>query len=391
MPMLRVVHLGKYYPPAAGGIETHTQTLARAQVMLGAAVRVVVVNHADATGRDVTFDRLARTPDATDHDGDIRIHRVGRLANVAKLDVCPALPQLLTRVRREFRPHVWHLHAPNITMMLAMLADRRIRPLVITHHSDIVRQRVLRHVVRPLEHALYRRAARILPTSPPYIDGSPTLARFRSRVTPLPLGLDLAPFRTPSAAALAFAARLPAEFTPPLWLSVGRLIYYKGLDTALDALTRTPGTLLVVGTGPMEAAWKRKADALTLGDRVRWFGRATDDERTGAYLAATALWFPSNARSEGFGLVQVEAMASGCPVVNTAIPASGVSWVCRHESEGLTVPVNDPTAFAAAARRLVDEPGLRDRLSAAAVVRAADFDWLSMGARSLDVYREASR
>ncbi len=321
--MIRVAHLGKYYPPAAGGIETHTQTLARAQVQLGAEVRVVVVNHADHAGRDVTFDRLTRTQDATDRDGDVLIHRVGRLANLAKLDVCPALPALLTRVRREFRPHVWHLHAPNITMMLAVLADRSIRPLVITHHSDIVRQRVLRHVVHPFEHALYRRAARLLPTSPPYIDGSPTLTRFHNRVTPLPLGLDLAPYRTPSAAAVAFAARLRARYTPPLWLSVGRLIYYKGLDVGLDALTRAPGTLLVVGTGPMEAAWKQKADTLKLGDRVRWLGRASDDERTGAYLAATALWFPSNARSEGFGLVQVEAMACGCPVVNTAIPASG--------------------------------------------------------------------
>lgn len=387
--MLRVVHLGKYYPPAAGGIETHTQTLARAQAKLGADVRVVVVNHADASGRDVTFDRLARTPDATDRDGDILVHRAGRLANVAKLDVCPTLPPLLFRVRREFRPHVWHLHAPNVTMMLAVLADRRIRPLVITHHSDIVRQRVLRHVVRPLEHALYRRAARILPTSPPYADGSPTLARFRDRVHPLPLGLDLSPFRKPGVNAREHAARFLAEFTGPLWLSVGRLIYYKGLDVALEALTRVPGSLLVIGTGPVEAAWKQKAEELKLGDRVRWLGRATDDELTGAYLAATALWFPSNARSEGFGLVQVEAMACGCPVVNTAIPASGVSWVCRNESEGLTVPVGDPAAFAAAARRLAEEPRLRDRLSDAARVRADEFDWLTMGELSLEVYRSA--
>jgi rhamnosyl/mannosyltransferase len=226
-----------------------------------------------------------------------------------------------------------------------------------------------------------------LPTSPPYIDGSPTLARFRDRVHPLPLGLDLSPFRTPGVNAREHAARFLAEFTPPLWLFVGRLIYYKGLDVALEALTRVPGTLLVIGTGPMEAAWKQKADELKLGDRVRWLGRATDDELTGAYLAATALWFPSNARSEGFGLVQVEAMACGCPVVNTAIPASGVSWVCRNEVEGLSVPVGDPAALAAAARRLVEEPGFRDRLSPAAVARSADFDWQTMGERSLAVYR----
>ena len=88
----------------------------------------------------------------------------------------------------------------------------------------------------------------------------------------------------------------------------------------------------------------------------------------------------------GFGLVQVEAMACGCPVINTAIPASGVSWVCRHEKEGLTVPVNDGTEFAIAAKRLVEEGGLRDRLSAAARLRADEFDWLAMGERSLKTY-----
>ena len=202
----------------------------------------------------------------------------------------------------------------------------------------------------------------------------------------LPLGLDLTPFRTPSAAAVAHAERFRQEHPGPLWLSVGRLIYYKALNVALEAMTHTPGTLLVVGTGPMESAWKQRATGLGLGDRVRWLGRATDDELVGAYLAATALWFPSNARSEGFGLVQVEAMACGCPVINTAIPASGVSWVSRHEQEGLTVPMNDPAALATAARRLTEEAGLRERLSAAARRRAEDFDWLTMGRGSLAVY-----
>lgn len=350
-------------------------------------MRVVVVNHADAAGRDVTFDRFSGTPDATHPDGDIVVHRAGRLANLAKLDVCPSLHGLVARLHREFRPDVWHLHAPNVTMMLAILADRRIRPLVVTHHSDIVRQRVLRHAVRPLEHAVYRRAARLLATSPAYVDGSEVLTRFQPKVESLPLGLDLTPFRSPSPAALAYADRLRAEFTRPLWLSVGRLIYYKALDVALRALAQTPGTLLVVGTGPMESAWKRLAVELGVSDRVRWLGRVSDDELVGAYHAATAYWFPSNARSEGFGLVQVEAMACGCPVVNADIPASGVGWVCRSDVEGMTVPVSDPTAFAAAARKLASDPDLRKRLSAAAVRRAEEFDWLAMGERCLEIYR----
>lgn len=386
-PPPRVVHLGKYYPPAPGGIEAHTQALARAQAALGADVRVVVVNHA-AGGRDATFDRFARTRPADDADGPVRVARVGRWASVLKLDVAPGLRAALRRVRRD-PPDVWHLHAPNPAMMLAVLADPRVRPLVVTHHSDIVRQRVSKYAVRPLERAVYRRAARVLPTSREYVAGSDLLRRFADKLTPVPLGLDLAPYREPSAAAVAHAAALRGRHGAPLWVAVGRLIYYKGLHVALAALRDVPGTLLVVGTGPLEADLRATAAALGVADRVVWAGHATADELVGAYLAATALWFPSVARSEGFGLVQVEAMAAGCPVVNTAVPDSGVAWVCRPGREGLTAPVNDPAAFAAAATRLLAEPGLRARLAAAGRARAvAEFDWMVMGRRTLAVYRE---
>ena len=86
---MKVVHLGKFYPPASGGIETHTQTLARAQAALGADVRVVVVNHATPDGRDVTFDTFARTPDTTDADGPVRIYRAGKWGSLARFDLTP--------------------------------------------------------------------------------------------------------------------------------------------------------------------------------------------------------------------------------------------------------------------------------------------------------------
>jgi rhamnosyl/mannosyltransferase len=168
---------------------------------------------------------------------------------------------------------------------------------------------------------------------------------------------------------------------------VGRLIYYKGLHVALAALRDVPGKLVVVGTGPLEAELKVKAGELGVADRVIWYGHASQEELIGAYSAASALWFPSVARSEGFGLVQVEAMASGCPVLNSAIPGSGVSWVCRHEREGLTSAMNDVSGFAANARRLLSESGLRERLASAGRERAAsEFDWLVMGRRSLEIY-----
>jgi rhamnosyl/mannosyltransferase len=349
----------------------------------------VVVNHAAADGRDATFDRFTRTPDATESDGPVRVVRVGRWANVAKLDVVPGLPAVLRKLLCD-PPDVWHLHTPNVTMMLAILAAPRVRPLVVTHHSDIVRQRLLKYAVRPIEHAVYRRAASILPTSPAYVEESELLKRFADRLTPLPLGIDLDPFQNPAPAALAQAEKFGERFGSPLWLCVGRLIYYKGLHVALEALRGVPGKLVVIGTGPLEGELKRRAAELGVADRVVWYGHATEEELVGAYHAATALWFPSVARSEGFGLVQVEAMAAGCPVINTAIPGSGVAWVCRHEREGLTAAVSDAAGFAAAANRFLAEPGLRERLAASGRARAAaEFDHRVMAERSLAIYRAA--
>ncbi len=383
---IRICHLGKFYPPANGGMETHVRTLARAQADLGAEVHVVCVNHLDAVGRDVTWSTFARTETTEEYDGPVRITRLGRRASVARLDVCPGLPGMLAACRRP-AVDLLHLHVPNPTMLLALAVLSPRSPLVVTYHSDVVKQKLLRHAVWPFEYRILRRAAVILSTSAMYPPGSATLQRHIGKVRALPLGIDLGPYLTPSPAAREHARRMGEEYGKPLWLAVGRLVYYKGLHNAIRALREVPGKLLVIGQGPLGGELRRLAAEMGVAERVIWRERAGEDELIGAYHAATALWFPSTDRSEGFGLVQVEAMASGCPVINAAVPHSGVSWVSRDGATGLTVPVNDPEALARAAVRLVEEPGLRERLATGAVRRAVnEFDQALMGRRSLDVY-----
>ncbi|HYV46853.1 MAG TPA: glycosyltransferase [Myxococcaceae bacterium] len=382
-------HLGKFYPPASGGIETHVRALAQEQAKLGLEVAVACVNHAARDGRDVTFELLARTERREERDGAVRVLRLGRVASVARLDVAPGVVGLLEALRRE-PPDVVHLHSPNPTMLLALAA----RPpsgsaLVITHHSDVVRQRVLAMGFSVVERRVYARAALILATSPRYADGSRVLTAMRERVRSLPLGIDVAPFARPSAEVLEAERAARARFGSPLWLGVGRLVYYKGFEVALEALARAPGTLAIAGTGPLREALERRARALGVSDRVAFLGHVPDAELRGLYRAATALWFPSLARSEGYGLAQVEAMASGCPVINTLLPGSGVPWVSPHEQTGLSVPVRDAPALAAAAARLASDAALRPRLSAAAVERATkELSAEVMGARCVEMYRE---
>lgn len=384
---LRICHLGKFYPPASGGIETHVQALARAQVDLGCEVEVLCVNHADAHGRDVTHDARARTRTVVDVDRGVRVTRMGRLGTVARLELVPQAPLEVAR-RREV--DILHLHSPNPSLLFALLAAGRLPPLVITHHSDVVRQKVLGAAFAPFENVAYGRAALLLSDSEGYIGGSTLLTRYREKVHALPLGIDLSPYLEPSAGARAAAETWRAELGGPLWVTVGRLVYYKGLEVALEALRHAPGRLLVIGDGPLAEPLRRRADLLGVRERVIFAGHLEQDQLVGALLAATGLWFPSVARAEGYGLAQVEALAAGCPVINTAVPDSGVSWVSRDGETGLTVPVGDAQALAAAATRLVEDAPLRERFAQSARARARlEFDWMRMGERSLALYRLA--
>jgi rhamnosyl/mannosyltransferase len=273
-------------------------------------------------------------------------------------------------------------------MLLAVAVLPPRAPLVITHHSDVIRQKFLGLALRPFEHWVYRRAACVLMDSPHYGEGSPLLQNYEQKLQVLPLGIDLEPYLNPRPAAREYAAVYRQQWGQPLWLSVGRLVYYKGLQNAIRALPLVAGRLMIVGEGPRQQELQQLATQVGVADRVLWMGKLTPDQLIGAYHAATALWFPSNARSEGFGLVQVEAMACGCPVINSSIPASGVAWVSLNEQTGLTTPVDDPGALAAAANRIAASAAWRDLLGQQARDRARrEFDDRIMARRSLEHYR----
>lgn len=389
---LRICHLGKFYPPATGGIEAHVQTLARVQAAAGAEVRVVCINHADEQGSDAVFRLAAKTSTQQERDRGVLVIRLGRVLSVARLDVAPELAAILRGILRD-PPDVLHVHTPNPAMLALVSAPpaHRLPCLVITHHSDVIRQKVLGKLLAPLEREAYGRAAAVVATSPRYLEGSALLRRVASKVRPIPLGIELEGYLSPPDPVTEAAAALRRRHQQPLWLLVGRLVYYKGIAIALDALARVPGHLLIVGHGPLEPELRRQVEALGLVDRVTWCGQLSDEMLRAAYLAATALWFPSIARSEAFGLVQVEALASGCPVINTAIAGSGVPWVAPDGQGALTVPVGDADAFAGAASKLLDVPGLRQRLADAGRARAKqEFSEQVMGSRMFTLYDEVT-
>jgi len=364
----------KDYYPVLGGVENHLRNLARAQAALGHEVSVLV------TGPG------ARTTETVE-DG-VRVVRVPRFAVVAST---PLSFELVRRLARE-RPDVTHLQFPYPPGEMAQDWFGRSRATVLTYHGDVVRQRGLLALYRPLLLRLLARVQLILASSPPLVQTSPYLQRFAGKTVVVPHGIPTARFdATPPATTLA---RLRSRFggpgdARPLILSVGRLVYYKGFDVAIAAMRELDARLVIVGKGPNEAALKGLVRELGLESRV-WFVSGVDDEELAEfYHAADVYVSAASHRSEAYGLAIVEGMACGKPVITTEL-GTGTSFVNLHESTGLVVPPSDPAALAAAIRRLLSSPAERERFGAAARRRvAAEFTLEVMTRRMLAAYERA--
>lgn len=343
---MHVLHVGKYYPPYRGGIETVVEQLCRGLVRRGVEVTALVSND-DAETVDETID-------------GVRVLRLGRRA---ELNSQPLNLHLIPTLRR-LRFDALHFHTPNPVGALAVLAAQRQEPIVVTHHSDIVRQRLLGGAATLAQSLLYRKAAALVAATPKHIEYSPVLRRFESRCRVIHFPIDAAPY---AAAEAIWDEQLPEAWRgEPLLLFVGRLVYYKGVDVLLEAMRSVErARLAIVGVGPLSARLTEQANRLGIADRVQFLGAVPDDRLRSLYKCARFLVLPSVAPSEAFGMVQLEAMAAGRPVISTNL-RSGVPYVNQHGTTGLIVPPSDARALADAMNEL-----LRDESRALALGEAA--------------------
>ncbi len=341
---MKILHLYKDYYPVLGGIENHVKVLAEAQAAAGHQVTVLVCD----PGRRTRTETL----------NGVAVIKAGRLMTAASMPLSFAQPWIAARLH----PDIVHVHSPYpLGEVTAWLLKPRT-PLVITHHSDVVRQQGWLRLYGPLLRRVLRHADRILATSPRYIAASPWLNPVEGKCAVIPLGVDAQRFRPPAE---------PFD-GPPTLLAVGRLRYYKGLDALLRALTSLPDVHLnIVGTGPMEAEWRTLSQTLGLQERVRFLGEVDDDALPDQYHRAHLFVLPANARSEAFGTVLLEAMASGLPCVSTEV-GTGTSWVVQDGVTGCVVPPNDPAALVEAIRGLLETPGVLETMGCAARVRVEE-------------------
>ena len=348
---MRILELGKFYPPHHGGMETLLRVWSEGFARLGARVDCVVANDAPRTVHE-------------DLNG-VCVHRLTSYGTLFSTSVCPGY---LDGARR-YPADLWQAHFPNPLADVACLRGDRSTPLVLTYHSDVIRQAFLMRFYRPLMQRLLERASCITVATPQHIEFSPWLGPYRDKCEVIPFGINLARLEHSPAVAAAEEALRREAGGRPIVLTIGRLVGYKGQTHLIAALRELDATLWLVGTGPLEQELRNQVAALGLADRVRFWG-AVAEERLPALLHACDVFaLPSVTPNEAFGLVQVEAMACGKPVVSCAL-RSGVPFVNQDGVTGLIVPPGEAGALAVALRRLIGNDALRACLGEAGRKRA---------------------
>ncbi|HTK31060.1 MAG TPA: glycosyltransferase [Candidatus Saccharimonadaceae bacterium] len=356
-----------YYPPVFGGIEQHISLLCRS-IRPFCDVRVLVsANGEPQTKREVV-------------DG-IPVMRAGELMRIASAPICPTWPLLFRRLRAD----LYHFHFPNPTGDVSFWLSGSRGKIVVTYHSDIVRQSTILPLYRPFLWRLLKRADAIIATSPQYIESSEYLKPFADKCTVVPCCVDMRRF-LPDPAVDARAAEWRERIGGPFVLFVGRLRYYKGLDVLMRAAKAVNGRIAIVGDGPYESILRMFHRQLDLEERVLFLGAQSEFDLMALYRAARVFVLPSTVRSEALGIAMIEAMASGLPVVSTEL-GTGTSYVNLAGTTGLSVPPNDETALAEALNQILGDDALATRFGQAASLRAhSKFSHRTMAKKVLDVY-----
>ncbi len=239
-----------------------------------------------------------------------------------------------------------HMHYPwPFADMMLPLIRRRSQPLLVTYHSDIVRQANFDRLYAPIRATLLHAAAKIVATSPKYAQTSPVLVKYKDKVTCIPLALSPPPPEQPDLQA-SWKAKLGDNF----FLFIGLPRYYKGLQYLIEAIPKTTANFVIIGEGsqcPQFEALASKVGARNL----TFLGRLPENDKNALIKLCRAIILPSHLRSEAFGVVLLEGARASKPLISCEI-GTGTSWVNLNNKTGLVVPPADPDALAAAVIRL---------------------------------------
>ena len=344
---MRILQLGKFYP-IRGGVEKVMWDLTR-----GLSARGVDCDMLCAT---LPSDRTDPQDEGLEQpDGSLRFNAHGRVIRVKALSkkaatmISPAMVSWLCRHRADY--DIIHVHHPDPMAALALRLSGFRGKVVLHWHSDILSQKLLLSLYRPLQNWLIKRADIIVGTTPVYVKSSPWLKDVQQKCTYVPIGIK--PITIDKVASDAVSGRFPGK---TILFSVGRLVPYKGFSVLIRAMKYLPEKyqLIIGGSGPLRNQLEELIDSEGLRGRVFLEGYLSDEALRANYGACDIYVLPSIMKTEAFGIVQIEAMSCGKPVVATSIPGSGVSWVNEDGVSGRNVTPGEPKLMAGAIEDVMD-------------------------------------
>jgi glycosyltransferase involved in cell wall biosynthesis len=346
---MKILQIGKYYHPAPGGIETFLKNLCEGL---------------KAAGDELTVLCSAENGSTSDEwiEG-VRIVRAAKMGTIFSQPLSPTLPVELMRLAKD--ADLVHIHSPNpLSESLALALPPRI-PIVVSYHSDIVRQRLLLPFYSPILKLFLRRAKRIVVATENHIHFSPFLPNFAEKCRVIAYGLNPSDFvMTPDVEQQA--SRLKAQHGRYV-LFVGRLVSYKGVSYLISAMKEVDAKLIIIGEGPLRAELEAQAMQMGIGEKIHFTGRVLGQKLLNAYYHGCELFvLPSISRNEAFGVAQTEAMACGKPTIATRLE-SGVTLVCKAGVTGNLVEPKNPEALKFAICNLLNDQELRTRMGRAAL------------------------
>lgn len=360
---MRILHIGKFFPPVAGGIENFLGDLLPALERGGVSAAAVV------------HDEIHQKQGPARH-GNISIYRVPCYGTLLYAPISPAFISAMRKAIEDFRPDILHFHVPNTSAFWALLLSiAKDLPWVVHWHADVVpsvidrRMALAYQLYRPVEKLFLRRAQSIITTSLSYLNTSGALAGFKDKCHIVPLGLDPDRLKNPDDAGLRWAETVWGQAENRIMV-IGRLTYYKGHEVMLDASTALPDSrILIVGNGERESSLQRRIHTLGLSNRVSLMGSLPDQALHTLISTCDCLCLPSVERTEAFGMVLLEAMRYGKPVVASNINGSGIGWVVENGVTGFLVPPGDPVLLAGSLKKLFVRPDLKSQMGRSAMER----------------------
>jgi len=352
---MKILQISKLYYPWIGGMERIVQNVAE-----GLRHRVdMKVLACQSRGRS-SVERI----------NDVEIIKTGTLGIFFSMPVSFSFPFYLKEFSRDRDILLFHMPFP-----LADIAYQwngiKGKKIVIWWHSDIIKQKILFYFYKPFLISFLRKADKILVATPRHIDSSDVLKNFRSRCEVIPYAVDPQIYVL-NADIVKKVREIRTIYGSEIVLFVGRLIYYKGVEYLIRAMKNVDASLVVIGDGPLRENLLSLATGVGVAHKVHFLGKGISDADMVAYYHACDVFvLPSVEITEGFGIVQLEAMACGKPVVNTNLP-TGVPCVSLDSETGYTVPVRDPEALSRAINKILLNDEIKRKFGANALQRVND-------------------